>query len=263
MTKPAPGAPIEVAEVPNLRDLGGWPTTDGRTVRRGLVYRATHLHHAAGTPVAELGLGAIVDLRRDEERTAKPDAPLAPVIVADVFADSTRQSGPDIVALLADPAALAAATADFTVEAATGHMMDAYRSFLRPGSATNAFRTLLGTIAHAEAPVLFHCTAGKDRTGWGAAVLLQLLGVPLESVERDYLLTNEQLLPSFGPRFEAFARHGGDTALLTAILGVRLPYLRTALQAMSDDFGDVQTYATKGLGLSDGTLARLRDRLLV
>ncbi len=263
VTHPAPGTQIDVAEVPNLRDLGGWQTADGRTVARGLVYRGTHLNRAAGTPVAELGLGAIVDLRREAERASNPDAPLAPVIVADVFGDRPTEGDIDMVALLADPPALVAATNGLAADEVTRHMTNAYRGFLAPGSATTAFRTLLGTIAHADAPVLFHCSAGKDRTGWGAAVLLQLLGVPLATVERDYLLTNEQFLPALGPGFEAFARHGGDLEMLRAVLGVRLNYLHAALDAMTSAFGDVETYATRGLGLSDDSLTRLRERLLV
>ena len=264
MTDFIPGAPIPVPEVPNLRDLGGWTTASGRTVTRGVLYRSTALGSASGSGVERLGLGTVIDLRTAPERESAPDAPIAPIVVADVLADSPTAAGAStglVSDLLKNPSALVEALSAYAGTAADA-MIATYRDFIELPSANAAYATLLRTIADADAPVLFHCTTGKDRTGWGAAVVLSLLGVDADDVMGEDLLTNEQLLPSFQPLIDGFVAEGGDPEALTSVLGVHSSYLITAFDTMGDRYGDLETYVRDGLGVSDADVARIRERLL-
>lgn len=120
------------------------------------------------------------------------------------------------------------------------------------------FRDLLN---EARRPVYFHCTTGKDRTGWVAAALLTLLGVPDELVMQDYLRTNEQLLPALQPVFDHFQSLGGDPELLHPVLGVQEEYLAAAFDEMEQRFGTIQRYFADGLGLDQTAQEALRKTL--
>jgi protein-tyrosine phosphatase len=259
-----PGASLGLSTLPNLRDLGGWPAGDGR-VRRGVLYRSTELHELAGPDVAALdalGLRTIYDLRTAAERADRPDrAPAgARDLPLDVLADMSGAAPAQLPALLSDPAAAGELLGgDRTVALFGG----AYRDIVRLPSALAAYRAMWSDLAAQDsAPALFHCTTGKDRTGWAAASILLFLGVPEEDVRRDYLLTNDQLLPALQPLIDRFAAAGGDPALLEPVLGVRAEYLDTALDEMRTRFGDVAGYFTDGLGLGADTQDRLRAALL-
>ena len=129
-----------------------------------------------------------------------------------------------------------------------------YREIVSLPSALAAYREFFTAIAQdAHRPALFHCTTGKDRTGWAAAATLLLLGVSEEDVLYDYELTNRDLLPALKPVFEHFRAAGGDPRLLEPVLGVDADYLRTALNEMTQKFGSIEAYFEEGLGIdSDG-----------
>uniref|UniRef100_UPI0025B8139D tyrosine-protein phosphatase n=1 Tax=Brevibacterium sp. TaxID=1701 RepID=UPI0025B8139D len=108
---------------------------------------------------------------------------------------------------------------------------------------------------------LFHCTTGKDRTGWAAAAALLLLGVDEEDVFADYLLTNRDLLPAFQGLFEQFTAAGGDPEILKPVLGVDPSYLHAALDEMRRHFGSIHGYFSDGLGLDAQAQGELRAAL--
>jgi protein-tyrosine phosphatase len=111
-------------------------------------------------------------------------------------------------------------------------------------------------------PALFHCTTGKDRTGWAAAALLLFLGVPQGAVLADYLLSGPRLAPVVRPLIDTFAARGGDPELLRPLLEVRPAYLGAALDEVDRRFGSIEGYFAEGLGLDAATRSTLRDRLV-
>lgn len=134
---------------------------------------------------------------------------------------------------------------------------------LSPGAAA-AYRAFLETAADPGArPVLFHCTAGKDRTGWAAAVLLMLLGAPRATVRSDFLAVNRSVRAAFAPYVAKFLDGGGDPAVAAAIIEVRPRYLDVALDAMDERWGGLDGYVRNGLRLPDAALERLRDGLVI
>ena len=154
----------------NLRDLGGLRTADGREVRRGRLFRSDYPGFAAiadGGAVRDLALASVVDLRRGEEAEAEC------VAWEDHGVTYLRTS-------------LVAGSSD------SWHAR--YRAYLEvgPERVVTAVRHLMSPE---QQPALFHCAAGKDRTGTVAALLLKVLGVPDEAVVADYVLTQEALEP--------------------------------------------------------------------
>ncbi|TQF66020.1 tyrosine-protein phosphatase [Rhodococcus spelaei] len=263
---PAVGASIPISSVPNLRDAGGYRTADGSRVRTGLVYRSTDLGRVVDEDVAALdalGITTVFDLRTVAEREMLPDrAPTgAKEVPLDVLADRDPSAAPAMMQkILTDPALAEQllGTGD-----TNEHLLGSYREFVSLPSAVASYRALFTDLArHDDTPVLIHCTTGKDRTGWAVAALLLFLGVDEDTVFTEYLLTNEQLLPSFTPVFDKFRAAGGNPDILLPILGVRRAYLEAALDQVRTDFGDVETYLSKGLELDAGDLRALQERLL-
>jgi len=265
---PSPSRPAPpLAAVPNLRDAGGLAAADGARVRTGLVYRSGQLDRlddGALERFAGLGVATVVDLRTEAERSAGPDRLPAGVelVVANVLGDHGHAVPAQLPRLIRSPQDVERAVADGVVQRL---FEQTYREFVTLPSAREAYALLFRRIADAEpgtGPLLFHCTAGKDRTGWGAATLLMLLGVPDEAVMEDFMLSDELALRAFRPLVDAFAAGGGDPAALRPILGVDPAYLRAGIDHLRHLHGTVEAWFADGLGLGDDVQARLRERLL-
>ncbi|WP_374609766.1 tyrosine-protein phosphatase, partial [Gordonia sp. (in: high G+C Gram-positive bacteria)] len=242
-----PGAPSPISSLPNLRDLGGWRTGDGQTVRSGVLYRSTDfsaLDTADVSAFESLGLKAVYDLRSAHESEAIPDPvlPGASNIALDVLADAQMSIPANIGAVLADPAVVAQADEMLSGGKAREMICGTYREMITLPSATASYTQLFRGLIDGSTPALMHCTTGKDRTGWAAASLLTLLGVPKDDVYRDYLLTNERLIPSLTPIFDGFAAAGGDPELLVGVLGVDSGYLDAAFDEVDKRYGGIEGY---------------------
>ncbi|GJF34202.1 phosphotyrosine protein phosphatase [Kitasatospora sp. NE20-6] len=252
--------------VSNLRDLGGVALSGSDRVRPGLAFRSGGLHRLdarADPAFAALGIRTVVDLRTARERSVRPDRMPggAHLLVADVLADPAGTGTvARLAAALADPRL---AEQEFGDGRAAAAMAADYRAFVTAESARQSYRHLLTALAHRDGgPVLFHCTAGKDRTGWGAALVLLLLGADESTVTAEYLAVDEAVRAEFTALVAAFTAAGGDPEIADAVVGVRPAYLRAALQAVADGWGDVESYARAGLGLKDETIGHLRENLV-
>ncbi|MGW0177418.1 tyrosine-protein phosphatase [Rhodococcus sp. NPDC003322] len=261
-----PGTSIPILSVPNLREIGGYRTRDGATVRFGRFYRSTDLSKVTvddAIRLADLGLVTVFDLRTAAERDAAPDRAPASVreVPLDVLADQVQASmAAQMQSVLEEPAILEKYLGDTH---AMDLFLEVYRDLVTLPSALASYRAMFVDLAAPDAlPALVHCTTGKDRTGWATASLLLLLGVDEDDVFHDYLLTNDQLLPSFQAVFDKFTAGGGDPKLLELVLGVRPEYLQTALGQMREKFGTVEGYFADGLGIDGAGQQAIRSHLL-
>jgi len=264
-TTAMPGAQIPIATLPNMRDLGGYATADGRTVGRGRLYRSVLLGRLSDPDlkeVRELGLQTIFDFRTAVEYAAAPDREVgARSVHLDVLADRTGGGPANLLAKMDDPEAIRQSLGGGK---GAEMMQTAYRELIDLPSASRAYHSFFVEIAGADSlPALFHCTTGKDRTGWAAASTLLFLGVGEEDVFHDYLLTNQQLLPALQPLLDQFRSVGGDPNDLKQVLGVDRSYLATAIDLMKDRYGTIDGYMREALELDDEVLDTLRSRLLV
>lgn len=260
---PRPAPPL--AAVPNLRDAGGLETADGRRVRTGLLFRSGQLDRLdAGAlgQFAGLGVGTVVDLRTSAERTAGPDRlpDGVELLVANVLGDHGHAVPAQLPRLIRSPAEVEQAVADGVVQRL---FEQTYREFVTLPSAREAYAALFRRIADGgEGALLYHCTAGKDRTGWASATLLMLLGVPDDGVLDDFMLSDELALRAFRPLVDAFAAAGGDPCALEPILGVQASYLQAGVDHLRSVHGTVEAWFADGLGLGADVQERLRARLL-
>ncbi|MDN5763208.1 MAG: tyrosine-protein phosphatase [Microlunatus sp.] len=268
MPDPTPGASIPLATLPNLRDLGGWRTGDGRQVRSRTLFRSTELSRLTGPDrqaFEALRIDTVYDFRSVAERTTEPDVGLDGVaeVALDVLADAPTAIPGNLTQVLSDPVVLAAAKAELGGQGVEQLMLASYHQLISLPSALDSYRRFYrGLLGEHEVPALFHCTTGKDRTGWAAASFLTLMGVPDEQVYREYLLTNDQLIPALEPVFTAFEQAGGNRALLLPVLGVRREYLGRAFAEVLDRFGSIEGYFADGLGVDANDQEELRQRYL-
>jgi protein-tyrosine phosphatase len=135
------------------------------------------------------------------------------------------------------------------------HFTENYRQY--PRRCAPGFRTLFATLSDGtHRPLVFHCTAGKDRTGFAAALLLSLLGVHWDDVMEDYLRTNELWTGHVGHYPEL------DIDTRAAIIEARRPYLEAAFDVLHADFGSPEAFAEKAMGLDANARERLKADLL-
>ncbi|WP_298440777.1 tyrosine-protein phosphatase [Gordonia sp. (in: high G+C Gram-positive bacteria)] len=264
-----PGAPSPFPSLPNFRDLGHWPAADGKTVKPGLVFRSTEFLNTTNddrTGFEALGLQTIVDLRTDPESAQCPDPSLPGVrgLHLNILEDATGSAlGANLGKVMDDPASLHAIVSEFTVDKAKAAMIETYDELINSASAQKYYREFYSTMLAGElTPTLFHCTTGKDRTGWAAASFLTLMGVPTEDVYTDYLLTNDRLLPALSPIIAKFEGMGGQADAINAVLGVEKDYLDVAFSLVEKGWGSFDGYAEKVLGLDASAIGALRERYL-
>ena len=259
-----PGRRIDIPSVPNLRDIGGYVIAGGGRVRTGQLYRSVELNHLQGEDLvrfAELGIRTVVDLRTASERAAEPDnlPPSTEQVICDVLAGSQSAAPASVLKVLSDPAL---AEQMLGGGRAVALFEQGYRDIVSLPSALSAYRDFFDKIAQAaHRPALFHCTTGKDRTGWAAAATLLLLGVAQQDVLYDYELSNRDLLPALKPIFEHFTAIGGDRRLLEPVLGVDASYLFAAMDEMNQRFGSIEGYFTDGLHITPDAQQQLRSAL--
>ena len=261
-----PGQSLGITSVPNLRDLGGYTTTNGATISGGLAYRSNQLSGISQDDMqklSQLGLKVSLDLRTWAERSARPDElPSGTKYVwLDVLADSPQAGPAQLEKLLQDPKKANADLGGGKVEAL---FQASYREFISLPSAKKEFRKFYVILADkSQLPALFHCTTGKDRTGWAAAALLTLLGVPKDKVYEDYLRSNDYIIPAYQKVINGFAKAGGDPSIPEAILGVKKEYLDAAFDEMEKKYGSIEGYFSEGLGIDAPQQKAIRDIYLV
>ena len=260
-----PGLSLGIASVPNLRDLGGYMTRDSAIVVRGLVYRSNQLAPISPNDMeklGQLGLKNDYDLRTEAERTLLPDQlpPGVDNIWLNVLEDHSGSGPAQLLELLKNPKEANVSLGGGKIEAM---FEESYREFVSLPSARTAYRELFISLGEQnKLPALFHCTTGKDRTGWAAAALLTLLDVPKKTVMEDYLRSNEYILPLYQKEIDTFIAEGGELSIINAILGVKAEYLEAAFDEMLTKNGTIENYFSEALGIDFTMQKDLRNLYL-
>jgi protein-tyrosine phosphatase len=141
-------------------------------------------------------------------------------------------------------------------------MQGTYRDLVVGGSARTGYAAFVRAVLAAEgAPVLVHCTAGKDRTGWATTLLLLAAGVDDAQVRTEYLAVNPAVRRAFAPILERYVASGGAAEVLAPMLEVRPEYLAAALEQVELEYGGFPGYLRDGLGLDDDEVRDLRALL--
>jgi protein-tyrosine phosphatase len=241
----------------NFRDFGGYETADGRRVKWGKLFRSGTLSDLTSDDYAyieRVGIKLVCDLRSPEEIAIEPDnLPQSMHYVhTSIYTDS--DSARRLRALFFDPRALAL----LMLEMYTRQMIDRNA---RP------IGDVLRRLAHPDnLPALIHCTAGKDRTGITAAVLLSTLGVPDATITADYSLSNhyfssfQRIVQKALP--QRLAYFGITIDDMRPLLTANPEMLQSVLDHIRQRYGSVEGYLRDAAGLDDATIARLKSQLL-
>lgn len=237
---------VELEGCHNFRDLGGYPTRAGGRLRWRMLFRSDALHHLTAADVArlrgEIGLGHVVDLRSSGEIAIDGRGRLA--------AESIRMHHLPLF----DGAGTA--SADLGAQLT---LSDRY--FLMTEHAKGPLARVLATLADAEAPAVYHCAAGKDRTGVVSAVLLGLLGVADEIIVADYAATQQNLDAIIARLMASEGYQGMLENLPPDTLHAEPQTMISLLERVGEKYGSMRGYVRE-IGVPDAAVARLERRLL-
>jgi len=262
----APSRHVPLEGAVNVRDIGGYRSAYGREVIRGRLFRGDSLSQLTRNDterLGQLGLRTVIDFRTPGEiLLAGPDRLPYGVELAQL-----PVSGGDLGSIYE-----VIASGDHDRQRwklgngrAASFMVEMSRAFVADERQREAFGAALRLMCAAEKlPLLYHCTGGKDRTGWMTAIVLTALGVPRELVLRDYLLSNDFHRTGYTKLRLDLIKTGivGDPELLRPILELSPTYLGAAFEEADRRYSSFEEYLTRGLGVSDVMLAGLRRTLL-
>lgn len=248
---------VEIEGAHNLRDLGGIDASGGKRIRRGRIFRSGTLDRLTPAGVERLlslGIKTVFDLRSGPERDHSPTRWLADSGLGRWQLAASESLG-DPKPLLEQSLHSAGRT--------RAMMTTVYRSL--PRDHRQSYSALFQALACDDLPVLFHCSAGKDRTGVATALLLSLLGVDRDQIDDDYLATNaviDTTIEMFlsDPRNALAA--AAPAAVWKPMMNADRVYLDAMFCAVDQAYGSVEAYARDELSLSSADLAQLRGRLL-
>ena len=239
----------------NFRDLGGYATEDGRRVRWGVLFRSgslTGLTAADWNYLAARGVRALCDLRSTRERESEP-VELQGLPAISYWSRDYTSSFAQLRELLRNPFG--------TAEAARQAMISGYGGL--PFDQASAYRQLFAYLKGGRLPVIFNCSAGKDRTGIAAALILLALGVPRAAVVEDFMLTNDVLdLQSVLLKRAGTSLAKQPPGVVAAILRADPDYIQSALDSIDSRHGSFTGFLHEALDVSDSDLRRLKDTLL-
>ena len=251
--------PFEQAH--NFRDLGGYLSGDGRYTRWGKIYRTDKLSSLSEQDqryLQRLGVKRIVDFRSDEERNTAPHTlhPESRILIDPLPINVEAAQIERVTARLQEQNVSAEDMVEFLMSANRAmvtHFTDTYRNWIH------------SLLSDDHYPQLFHCTAGKDRTGLAAALLLRALGVSEETVMEDYLATNHYT----AARIDEIIRQIQEMdvfiveePVIRTLFHVQPQYINAAFEVIAERYGDIEAYLQDGLALDRFQREQLRDMLL-
>ncbi|TPR42670.1 tyrosine-protein phosphatase [Apilactobacillus micheneri] len=250
---------LDVKNGYNFRELGGYLTKDGRTIKWNKLIRSgelSELSKADQEYLTDYGVKYDVDLRSDLERKNAADKNLAKTsfIPNPIFNTGHDKTDEEY-----------AKQYSINPNLGTKNMILSYQSMVTEESAKKAFRKLFDTLLKNDqdnSSVLFHCAQGKDRTGLSAAFILFALGVSENNIRQDYLISKEQMKPYVQLKINEYSKYGMNDILknnLSNLYSVDEKYFDAAMNTIKKEYGNVDNFLHEFIGLSDREITKLRD----
>ncbi len=246
---------IRLQGIRNFRDLGGYATTDGRTIRWGLLYRSGNLSQASDADLAYLSslrLKLVFDFRMPSENRLQ-SREYATALGARV---NSLPMISDRIMQMFKSATISTPGEQHKIDA-EDLLIEMYRCFVT--DSLSQCSEIIQTISDpANLPSLYHCSQGKDRTGFVSAITLLALGVSRKTVFNDFMLSSRYITPDD----EGQILSSLNPALKQSLLKTRREHLEAAFETIDERYGSMDTYLGEGLGLNENSLAKLRNPLL-
>ena len=240
----------------NTRELGGYKTTDGKSVKWGMLFRSDKLSDISENDqlyLQSLGIKRIVDFRSKGEKTEDPDIIPEGInyIETPINVDGAMRS--KIEAVLKGE----------TKKEIKSFLVDANKEFVT--NYTSVYEDFLRGLIDEDGPTLFHCTAGKDRAGFAAAITLIALGVSKEDVIEDYMKTNiftKDKIDEMIDKIKLMSLYQADAEILRPLIGVERIYIETAFKTAEEKYGSLENFIREGLNISDDEIQILRNKFV-
>lgn len=248
---------LPIHSIKNLRDLGGYHTTDGRFIRWQILYRSGHINQLKGKDIQRfnaLNIVTLIDFRSNFEKEEEPDSlpegntirrvelPILDEGNSEMMSDLRRRFKENDLDDLDTMAIMANTYHQFATE-----FGDEYRRFVEELLAANG------------QPILWHCTAGKDRAGFASALTLRLLGVPMETILQDYLLSAKYAKPPRKLMATLFVFRGRKAIrLIRPMYAVQKEWILSTFKTIEEHWGSFDTYTHEVLGLTEDDILQLR-----
>ncbi|MFT4256903.1 MAG: tyrosine-protein phosphatase [Pseudoxanthomonas sp.] len=260
-TDPSTHVKVRLAGAPNFRDMGGLRSVDGRRLRSGRLFRSGELSRLTDSDVSllrKLQIRTVLDLRSQGEQqhwpSRWPDDTATERLDAHIDVDLRSGHAP-LRQILEE---------DLSEAGARRLLMETYRRL--PYALTATLIQTVERIAADGLPLLIHCTAGKDRTGFACACFLEAIGIARQDIIADYLQTNRyidlnSMADTTGQVLERMLGLRANRATLDIINGVHQDYLDIAFETVVSEYGSMDAYLAQ-LGLDDSCRSHLRDLLL-
>jgi len=248
--------------IANFRDLGGYANEQGQQVKWGVLYRSGTFAHSSRADLQglqQLQLATLVDFRSGGEKDEEPNQLPQPASFTVIEIPTLDEGNKALVGEVMERVE----SGNFDGFDPDQFMLEANRQFAT--EFTPQFRQFIHTVLDAGGkPVVWHCSAGKDRTGFASAILLRVLGVPQETVMRDYMESKQHALDARKNQLLLLRVFKGEEAAdkLGIMMGVEEAWLRAAFAEIDARWGSFDNYVREGLQLSDNDIAQLQNQLL-
>lgn len=236
----------------NFRDLGGYPTQDGHHVKWGHLYRSADISKLTDADLqilADRHIAAVCDLRGPDEIKTNPDRMPTGATWYNMPAGSENTRASTAALMGAKPVNRDSMMIAFYGR--TDHLKAKYKPMFDQLLALNDDKALL-----------FHCTAGKDRTGVGAALILSALGVDRSIILKDYAATNEYWKGNRDQVVQSMTKQGMDEKTVKSMLAANPVYLQSAFNAIDKQYGSMDKFLTQEMELTPEKLAQLRSKFV-
>ena len=267
---------LPVEGMNNFRDMGGYETTDGHTVKWGKLYRSDHIHNATEKGVAYLNtldIHTIVDYRSDVEISKYPNKTLNPeprtvhldpaahaAELAAQFQSSKENEDINLINKIIEQQKAGTLVDQADV------VLTQYRTFANKEESKKAFAEMLRVVAQPDAPaVVQHCRGGKDRTGFGAMLVLGTLGVRKEDILEDYLLTAKNREERNRIKMEGYKKLTDDQSVLDhlySFIDTKSAFLEASIDTIIDSYGSIENYVISELEITQEMIDTMKELYL-
>ena len=240
----------------NFRDLGGYPTSNGRRVRWGRIFRSDNLTNL--TPrdhqlFTRMQIAVVCDFRSRAERERSPNKLPRDLPIEDMHL-------PMFLGSLDAVEAMERIKQNDLEWLTPEYMLDGYIKNLEESA--DKWAAVFKRLLEPEPRLVFHCSAGKDRTGICAAFILLALGVPEKAVMKDHALSNEYLQAFLPKVYSYFDSLGLNTQRITPYLTAPREAMRAVLDRIRIQYGGIETYLDHKVGIREEHIRVLRETLL-
>ena len=248
----------------NFRELGGYRTQDNKSVKWGILYRSDELHALTAEDInylERLKLNTLIDFRSMGERENEPDPILKEtnirLLPIDVLAESSSEEKDKTQKEIQEEL--------FSGERDLSNLLvDANKDFAT--TFTPTYKIFIDTLIENNGqPLVFHCSAGKDRAGFAAAIVLSILGVPRDIIIQDYLATNSYTKDEIDRTIEQINISSAfkvDTDNIRKVLEVEERYIQAAFDEIDKEWGSMELYFKNGLILSESEIEKIKSLYL-